>query len=97
MIRSAKRHGSSVSLSEPGVPPFVNKCWTPGSVGILLGMVGGFFLARGLSSELFGVEPLDLRALAATVLGLVVLGIAAAAGPIRRALWIQPAGALRIR
>ncbi len=68
----------------------------PGVAGIVLGSVGGFFLARALSSELFGVEPFDLATLTATVLGLMAVGIAAAAGPIRRALWIEPASALRM-
>ncbi len=68
----------------------------PGSAGILLGSVGGFFLARALSSELFGVAPLDALTLTGTVLGLVAVGIAAAAGPIARALSIDPSRALRL-
>ncbi len=54
------------------------------------------WLARALSSELFGVHPLDPLTLSATVLGLVAIGLAAAAGPIIRAVRIDPVRSLRM-
>lgn len=68
----------------------------PASAGILVGSIGGVFLARALSSELFGVQPLDALTLTGTLLGLVALAGAAAVGPMTRALWIDPARALRM-
>ncbi len=67
-----------------------------GSAGILLGSIGGVLLARAFSSELFGVHPLDALTLSATVLGLVAVGLAAAAGPIIRAVRIDPVRSLRM-
>lgn len=68
----------------------------PASAGIVLGSIGGVFLAKALSGELFGVQPLDALTLSGTVLGLVALAVAAAVGPMTRALWIDPARVLRM-
>jgi len=87
------------ALGASGRHTFVLVCGNigiPGSAGLVLGSMGGFFLAKALSSELFGVEPLDVLTLTGTVLGLMAVGIAAAAGPITRALWVDPARALRM-
>jgi ABC-type antimicrobial peptide transport system permease subunit len=67
----------------------------PSLAGALPGTFAGWLLARALSSHLFGVDPLDPLTLAVTAAGLVGAGIVAAASPIRRALRIDPATALR--
>jgi ABC-type antimicrobial peptide transport system permease subunit len=69
----------------------------PAFAGILFGSIGGIWLARAFSSELFGVHPLDALTLSATVLGLAVVGLVSATGPFLRALWVDPADALRVR
>jgi predicted permease len=63
--------------------------------GLALGCVGGWALARTLSGELFGIAAADPSSVVAVVVGQVVLGMLAAAAPLRRALWIDPARTLR--
>ena len=60
-----------------------------------LGGVGGMFLARALASQLFGLEPGDLPTMAMALAGLVVLALAASAGPLWHASRVNPARALR--
>jgi len=52
-------------------------------------------LARTLSSELFGVQATDPATAASTLVALALVALGAAAGPIRQALGIKPAEALR--
>lgn len=63
--------------------------------GLLFGCIGGWVLARMLSSELFGLDAADPSTVVATVISQVALGVVAAAGPLRRAICIDAAGALR--
>ena len=65
------------------------------SVGLGLGLVGGFAASRLLGSLLFGVTATDLPTFA--VASLVILGVAALASwlPARRAARVDPAVALR--
>jgi putative ABC transport system permease protein len=67
----------------------------PCAAGLVFGCVGGWWLARALSSQLFAVDAAD----PATIVGIVGfqagLGLAAAAAPLRRASAIDPASALR--
>ncbi len=65
------------------------------SVGIVLGAVGTVLLARVLASFLFGVGTVDLLAFAAASAVLLVIGIAAAAIPARRAATVDPALVMR--
>jgi putative ABC transport system permease protein len=67
----------------------------PCVAGLAFGSVGGWVLAQTLSGQLFGVGPSDPSTVLATVLLQLGLGLIAAAGPVRRALWIHPARALR--
>ena len=60
-------------------------------IGLPLVAIGGA-LAEGL---VFGVSPYDPPALAAAVLVLTIVGIAASAGPARRASRVDPMVALR--
>jgi putative ABC transport system permease protein len=65
------------------------------SIGVALGLVGGFLASRLLGSLLFGVTSTDLPTFA--VASLVILGVAALASwlPARRASRVDPAVALR--
>ena len=65
------------------------------SIGVALGLVGGFLASRLLGSLLFGVTATDLPTF--IVASLVILGVAALASwlPARRASRVDPAVALR--
>jgi putative ABC transport system permease protein len=66
---------------------------------VLLGITGGlvcaWWLARGLESLLFGVRPHDTATFAGVASLLLVVSLAAVLTPVRRALKIDPAIALR--
>ncbi len=63
--------------------------------GIVVGGFAGWSLAWTLSSELFGLDAGDPVSIAAALACVVALGVMAAAGPLRRAMAIDPASALR--
>jgi hypothetical protein len=65
------------------------------AVGIALGAVGTAALARLLASFLFGVSTVDPIAFAAASAALLVVGVAAAFVPARRAGTVDPALVLR--
>lgn len=64
-----------------------------------VGVVAGFPLAilagRAVSSQLYGVTPYSLAALAVAAASLVVVAIAATLEPVRRAIAVDPVTALR--
>ena len=63
--------------------------------GSCTGLALAWLAARLLASIVYQASPRDPLILAATVLTLAVAGLCAAIGPARRALGIDPAGALR--
>ena len=65
------------------------------SIGVALGLVGGFLASRLLGSLLFGVTATDLPTFA--VAAIVIMGVAAVASwlPARRAARVDPVVALR--
>jgi putative ABC transport system permease protein len=63
--------------------------------GIVIGAVGTALLARVLASLLFGVSRVDPVAFAAASAALLVVGLAAAFVPARRAGTVDPALVLR--
>jgi ABC-type antimicrobial peptide transport system permease subunit len=65
------------------------------AVGLALGFVGAAVAAPLLRSYLAGVGPYDPLAFAAAAIVLVATGVAATWMPIRRALRVDPAVALR--
>ncbi len=67
----------------------------PWIAGLIMGCLGGWSLARTLSSELFGIAPADPATMVATVVCVFAVGLAAAVGPLTRAISIDPARALR--
>jgi predicted permease len=64
-------------------------------VGIVVGAVGAVLLARLLASFLFGVGTLDPLAFAAASAALLLIGVAAASIPARRAGTVDPALVMR--
>jgi len=59
-------------------------------VGVVLGTLGAIALARTMRGFLFEVSPYDPRTLAATGAVLIVVMLAAALGPARRAARVNP-------
>jgi putative ABC transport system permease protein len=64
-------------------------------LGIGLGLAGAYVLTRSLSSILFGVPPTDPLAFGGAALLLIMISLAAAYWPARRATRIDPTCALR--
>jgi putative ABC transport system permease protein len=65
------------------------------AIGILLGLTAAFATTRFLGALVFGVSPVDPATFAAAALVLVLVALGAHWVPIRRALRIDPATALR--
>ena len=63
--------------------------------GIIAGLVGAFFLARLMTSLLFGVSPSDAVTLASVAVLLDAVAAAASCFPARRATGVDPLVALR--
>lgn len=64
-------------------------------LGIVLGLIGAFFLSRSMTSLLFGVKPTDPAVYAAVSLVLLAVALLASWFPARRAAKIDPLVALR--
>ena len=67
----------------------------PCAAGVLLGCLCGWWLARTLSSQLFGVGAADPVTIGAAIVFELLLGLAAAAGPLARANGVDTVTALR--
>jgi putative ABC transport system permease protein len=65
------------------------------AVGVAVGLVAAFLTTRFLGSLVFGVSPVDPTTFAAAASVLTIVALAAHWVPIRRALRIDPASALR--
>jgi ABC-type antimicrobial peptide transport system permease subunit len=65
------------------------------SAGIVLGLVGAWWLRRFTGSLLYGVEPGDPLPLAGAALCLLAVTVLAALSPARRATRIDPMSAIR--
>jgi len=63
--------------------------------GLVLAAPAAWFLKRYIATELYGVQPGDPRTIALAAIGLVAIGLLAAAIPARRAARISPMQALR--
>jgi predicted permease len=63
--------------------------------GLLLSAPAAWWLKRYIAAELYGVKPGDPRTIALAAIGLVAIGLLAAAIPARRAARVSPMQALR--
>ena len=63
--------------------------------GIALGLAGAFFVARLLSSQLYGVSPIDAMTYVSVAVLVAIVTLAACYVPARRAMAIDPMIALR--
>ncbi len=64
-------------------------------IGLTLGLVGAYFVGRGMQSLLYDVHALDLAAFAAVALILLLTAVLACLVPARRAASVEPMRALR--
>ena len=63
--------------------------------GIGLGLAGAFFVARFLSSQLYGISPLDSLTYVSVAVVVAIVTLAACYIPARRAMLVDPMVALR--
>jgi predicted permease len=63
--------------------------------GILLGLLGAFFAARLLATQLYGISPLDSVTYISVALIVAIVTLAACYVPARRAMRVDPMTALR--
>jgi putative ABC transport system permease protein len=68
--------------------------WKSG-LGVMLGLVGAFFVSRSMTTLLFNVKPTDPLVYAAVALTLIAVALLASYLPARRAAKIDPLVALR--
>ncbi len=68
--------------------------WKAG-IGVIIGLVGAYFLSRYMTTMLFGVKPTDPAVYAVVSLVLIVVALLASYLPARRAAKIDPLVALR--
>jgi putative ABC transport system permease protein len=68
----------------------------PALVGMLLGAVGAWWLSRYLETLLFGIKPFDVFTYVTVAALLMATALLACVLPGRRAMRIDPAGALRM-
>jgi predicted permease len=64
--------------------------------GIIIGVLVGGWLSRGMEHLVFGISPNQLDSLAATAIVIIVVAAFAALRPARRALSVSPANCLRM-
>lgn len=65
------------------------------AVGLAVGLVGGFFVGRGIAGLLFGVRALEPSVFIGVSVFMIVTGLSAAYIPARRAVAVDPIRALR--
>jgi putative ABC transport system permease protein len=64
-------------------------------IGLALGLIGAYFVGRGMQSTLYGIGKLDLSVFASVALVLLIAAILACLIPARRAASVEPMQALR--
>jgi putative ABC transport system permease protein len=65
------------------------------SIGLALGLIGAYFVGRGMQSTLYGIGRLDLSVFASVALILLFAAVIACLIPARRAASVEPMQALR--
>jgi putative ABC transport system permease protein len=96
-----RRHEMAVRLSIGATPRhllglIVRDVSAVVGIGTSLGLAGGLAAAASMRGLLFGIAPSDPVSHAVTLIMLGIVGVAAACIPLRRAMRIDPAIALRI-
>jgi putative ABC transport system permease protein len=95
-----RRHEMAVRLAIGGTSSHVlglivrHVLWVVG-IGMSLGMAAAVAAARSMRGLLFGIEPWDPLSQIATIVALVLVAVAAAWIPARRAMRVDPAMVLR--
>jgi predicted permease len=64
-------------------------------IGLAIGLPAGALLGRGMSTVLYGIEPLDVPSLSAAVMLVTIVTALACAGPARRAMTTDAVSVLR--
>jgi putative ABC transport system permease protein len=64
-------------------------------IGLSLGLIGAYFVGRGMQTTLYGIGKLDLSVFASVALVLLLAAILACLIPARRAASVEPMQALR--
>lgn len=65
------------------------------AIGLAIGLPAGMVLGQGMSSLLYGVEPIDPASIIAAIASLAVVTVVACAIPARRAMTTDPVTVLR--
>ena len=65
------------------------------SIGLTVGLVGGYFVGRGMQSTLYGIGKLDVSVFASVALLLLFAAVTACLVPARRAASVEPMQVLR--
>jgi putative ABC transport system permease protein len=66
------------------------------AAGVVVGLVGAYFLTRTLQTLLYEVEPMDPAVIGVTCAGVFVVALLASVVPALRALRVHPMVALRV-
>jgi predicted permease len=74
---------------------FVRQTLRPVVVGMLIGVAGAAAIGRLLQTVLFGISPYDPAAFIGALLLMLTIAAAAALGPTRRAMRVDPVSVLR--
>src|SRR5580692_436429 len=64
-------------------------------IGLIIGLIGAYFVGRGMQSTLYGIGKLDLSVFASVALLLLFAAVIACLVPARRAASVEPMQALR--
>jgi putative ABC transport system permease protein len=64
-------------------------------LGLSLGLVGAYFVGRGMHSTLYGIGSIDFTAVSVVAFILLIAALLASWLPARRAAGVQPMQALR--
>ena len=73
----------------------VGQAFRSTGVGVIIGLIGAFALARAVRTLLFGISPTDATTYVTVAAGLLLVALIASLIPARRALRIDPLEAIR--